>query len=215
MATLPGFSRADPEIFLNHLLFSRYMDFTIQKSRHLEKLGSPDNSKIGLPDPQIMPLLDTLNSLPDFYTTSSCAGRIILMDITPERKKHQTVWLHTSHDPLPADISLEKRKGRRRIESCQVWFKMESPILHVCARTLPAAEHLITLCHQVGIKHAGIIGTKKRMMVEIFDAVRTEALIAADGDVLVSDGYIRRLVEDANAKLEVTRHRLARLRALL
>jgi len=30
-------------------------------------------------DPEILSLLDFINSLPDFYTTSSCSGRICLL----------------------------------------------------------------------------------------------------------------------------------------
>ena len=58
--------------------------FTYLKNLILKELenaitGTKDKSKSGGPDKPIVALLEAVNKIPCFYTTSSCAGRIIIL----------------------------------------------------------------------------------------------------------------------------------------
>ena len=59
------------------------MDFENNKRTFLAKT---DKSKKGGIDEKILPLVSKINLSKDYYTTSSCAGRIILVK-TAEKKK--------------------------------------------------------------------------------------------------------------------------------
>ena len=51
------------------------MAFDNEKKTYLPKA---DKSKKGDLDTKIIPLLNKFNSLPDYYTTSSCSGRVYI-----------------------------------------------------------------------------------------------------------------------------------------
>lgn len=60
-------------------------NFDDEKKQYMEKLSAdndPDRSRAGKADAPIIPLLDMINSKKDFFTTSSCAGRIIITQVT-------------------------------------------------------------------------------------------------------------------------------------
>ena len=185
--------------------------FEQMKTEYLARLGRPDRSKANLPDPQINPLLDAFNEHKDYYTTSSCAGRITLLELSPDKKKHEARWLYVTHAMAEADVAERALRGRTKRHGYEVWFKMESPILHVCARTLDAAQRLLVHCQQVGLKHAGITGTR-RVMIEIFDNVRIDALMSMHGERLVGKRYLELSVDLANQKLSLVRSRMDELK---
>ena len=71
------------------------MSFTNEKQQFLKK---PDKSLIQGIDKAILPLVNKINKNPDYYTTSSCSGRIILLPETG--KKQEKVFLFVKHDSV-------------------------------------------------------------------------------------------------------------------
>lgn len=75
--------------------------FDSEKKRALDTLLSPipDRSRAGQIDTAIVPLVEVINSRRDYYTTSSCAGRLIATQHVPGRPKYNQVdWLFVTHD---------------------------------------------------------------------------------------------------------------------
>lgn len=62
------------------------MNFSKQKQESLTKI---DNSKKGSIDVDIKELVDLINKNPDYYTTSSCSGRIVVLSKKSEKKDNQ------------------------------------------------------------------------------------------------------------------------------
>ena len=58
-----------------------------------------DKSKKGIIDKEIKSLIDFINSLDNYYTTSSCSGRIMLL-IKKSDKKQDSSWLFSSHQKI-------------------------------------------------------------------------------------------------------------------
>ena len=52
--------------------------FAVCKANALRKLAEADKSPKGCLDPHIAPLVHAINAHPDYVTTSSCAGRVVL-----------------------------------------------------------------------------------------------------------------------------------------
>jgi len=73
--------------------------FDEEKSRILNELTltTPDKSRAGSVDFPIRSLVSTLNKTKNYYTTSSCAGRIIVVQTTVG-SGYSTDWLFVSHD---------------------------------------------------------------------------------------------------------------------
>ncbi len=181
------------------------MDFDIQKKKTLDALYKPDQSKKGNVDVQIKDLLDLINDKYDYYTTSSCAGRINLFVEPKSGRKDHAEWLFVSHDTAQADSVLE---SVAKLPKETVWFRFESAILHICCRDMGAAKTLVDLAHKMGFKHSGIISMSKRIMVEIVSTERIDTPISKEGKLLVSEDYITFLVEKANKKLDKNRERI-------
>ena len=69
------------------------MSFENQKKVFLKKL---DKSKEGHIDKEITQLVKKINSSDNYYTTSSCAGRIVLLEKKSD-KKQEIRWLFKKH----------------------------------------------------------------------------------------------------------------------
>ena len=83
--------------------------------------------------------------------------------------------------------------------------------MHICCRHLEAAERLLKIVRDLGIKRAGIISTK-RIILEIIGTESMETIIARNGKMLVSDDYLKILVKEANQKLERNEKRIKKIK---
>ncbi len=171
-------------------------NFDIDKKNILSK---KDKSKKGSIDEPILPIIVFLNSLKDYYTTSSCSGRILVMRIPPDARKDHVDWLMTSHKPVSVDqvkSSLKSLNG-----SGELWFKQEPLIIHTAARTLERAQQLLDLAKLSGFKKSGIIASRRRFVVEIEGTDILSTIIGKDDKIFIDDNYLKILVETANRKL--------------
>ncbi|MFT4310748.1 MAG: tRNA wybutosine-synthesizing 3 family protein [Candidatus Woesearchaeota archaeon] len=174
--------------------------FDEQKQRYMQALLHPDKSRAGSCDIQIKPLLDILNAHPDVYTTSSCAGRIMVLQKTPQSKKHETTWLLVSHEPI-----IPEQVYTLPLHKDDIWFKMEAPIIHLCVRDLHIAQYILSIAHQCGIKHSGILHIQPRIIIELLGRHAIETPLCINGKQEVHNNYIIQLVEQANKKLKDAR----------
>ena len=193
--------------------------FTKEKSDFLNK---KDKSKKGSVDKDIVDIVKLINSKDDFYTTSSCAGRVVLLEIK-SKKKNECGWIFTKHDKLTfkeinqslnqynkkisknRELPLKTiRKEETSFESgakCQIWFKQQPLILHVACRNLDAAKKLLDISRKI-FRRAGIIGiTNRKIMVEIIGDERLETIIA-DKNFAADRKYINELVKYANENFD-------------
>ncbi len=186
------------------------VSFEAQKRKYLGELekASKDRSKKGNVDEEIAALLDAINAHDDYYTTSSCAGRIDLFVEPNSGKKHEGEWLFVSHGEVEKG-KVEEALGN--LPEPTVWFRMEGAILHVCARDMDAADRFLKLCKATGWKHSGVTGTSPRIMIEATTSERIDVPIAREGALFVPEKFIGFLVKEANDKLEKTRNKIERL----
>ena len=171
-------------------------NFDIDKRNILSK---KDKSRKGSIDEPILPLILFLNSLKDYYTTSSCSGRILVMRIPPDARKDHVEWLMTSHEPVSIDKVKSNLKGLN--SPGELWFKQEPLIIHTAARTLERAQQLLDLAKASGFKKSGIIASRKRFVVEIEGTDILSTIIGRDDKIFINDDYLNILVETANRKL--------------
>jgi tRNA wybutosine-synthesizing protein 3 len=185
--------------------------FEQQKKAQIERIGR-DKSSIGSIDKQIKELVGYINTKENYYTTSSCSGRIVIIN-KPTSSKYDVEWLLVSHE------SLDKKGIQKVLEikwpDTPTWLMYESTILHICAKTIDAAENLIDLAREVGFKRAGYFSIKKRIIVEIFGTEKIETLIADKEKLIVSETYISRLITEANKKLKKNHKRIRKYQSLL
>jgi len=171
------------------------MTFENQKKVFLEKL---DKSKKGQIDKEIIPLVKKINKNPNYYTTSSCSGRIVL--ITKDKKPAK--WLFISH----SKVSLNQIK---KVKVTDAYFKQEPFIIHIACKTLEHAQKLLNIAREVGFKRSGIQSIRKNI-IEITETEHLNTPIAEKGNILIDDTYLKILIKEANNKLKQTRAKIKR-----
>ena len=181
------------------------MDFSQREDRRIfsrqknQILSRKDNSSKGSIDAGIRDVVDMINSYPDYFTSSSCSGRIFLMEIAESGRKDESEWVFVKHGEVSFD---EIKKGMEGISDKNIWLKQEGMIIHVCCRDLDAACRMLDICHESGLKRAGIVTLGRKIMIEAFNTDRIETPVAEKGRIIVSDDYLRLLLVKANKKYE-------------
>ena len=168
--------------------------FAKEKSDFLRK---KDKSKKGYVDKDIKEIVDEINSKKDCYTTSSCAGRIVLLEMK-SNKKNDCNWIFSKHSEIKFnEIKNSLKKYNKNKQKNQIWFKQQPIILHVACRNLDAANKLLGISRKI-FRRAGIIGiTKRKIMIEIIGDERLQTIIA-DKDFVADEHYIKKLIKYAN-----------------
>lgn len=180
--------------------------FKEQKAIAVEKFQRA--LKRGEVDSLLIPMIRYLNSLEDYYTTSSCAGRIsVFHDVGAKRDDD---WLGKWHREIEFDdikSALEKIP-----KNGIVWFIYEPAIFHVISRNLEDAIKIVNLARNSGFKKVGILSCKpERYLTEICSTERIDAPLAENRILLVDEEYIRYLVKLGNEKFQKGQKRLKRL----
>uniref|UniRef100_A0A1A8MFP6 tRNA wybutosine-synthesizing protein 3 homolog n=2 Tax=Nothobranchius TaxID=28779 RepID=A0A1A8MFP6_9TELE len=177
------------------------------KTQCLNKL---DQSKKGSVDRDIEHVVSLLNSCEEFFTTSSCSGRTILIDGAPDSsdiQKQNCAWLFVSHHKCTLD---DLMSGLRRANGDAV-LKFEPAVLHVQCRRLEDAQLVHSVAVNSGFRNSGLTVGK---MGKIISAVRSthglEVPLTHNGKLLVDHQYVHFLTHTANQKMEENLKRIDR-----
>lgn len=168
-------------------------------------LNKKDRSKKGHIDKEIESLLNIINSLKDYYTTSSCAGRIVLLRQPFSGRKKDAEWLYVTHS-MARQADVIKCLDKPPKES--VWLRQEPFIIHICARTVENADDLMDILRTAGLKHSGILSTRKRIIIEAIGLEHMDTPVSVNNELLVDDTYLRFLITEANKKLKKNKERI-------
>ncbi|MGB9748779.1 MAG: tRNA wybutosine-synthesizing 3 family protein [Candidatus Woesearchaeota archaeon] len=188
-------------------LSNKDLEFNNEKKNILKKMIVYDKSKKGSIDEEIKELVFLINSIENYYTTSSCAGRIMLIKVDKNRRKDKSEWLYVTHKE--AKFKEMKRALEEGIKNARegesIWFKQEPLILHVCAKNLESANKILTIARDSGLKKSGIITLSRRIIIEIEGTENISALVAKNCNkekiILTDDLYLKALVDEANRKM--------------
>lgn len=176
-------------------------------------LAAVDLSRKGSVDEAIESLIEFTNKHKDFFSLSSCSGRIVILreaNVEKGVKKAGCDWILVSHtEQDPAQV-FQTFSSRSLGPGCVV-LKFEPFVLHVQCRDLVAAKKLHVAASEAGFRNSGIsVGGKgKNFGVEggkIVAAIRSThglevPLTDEEGEALVDENYIKFVVKKANAKL--------------
>jgi len=182
--------------------------FDASKRTMLEKLYKPDRSFKGNVDEEAIPTIEAFNAKENYYTTSSCSGRISLFCEAESGRKDESGWLFVKHGTVKIE---ELKNPLASLPQETVWFRQETPIFHIACRTDEGAKKLLELCRDLGFKHSGIIGKSKRVMVEIIFNNKMDVPISGGGVLFVNEKFIKFLLKKANARFKKNQKLLKKL----
>ncbi|XP_066548261.1 tRNA wybutosine-synthesizing protein 3 homolog isoform X2 [Amia ocellicauda] len=129
-------------------------------------LSKMDFSKKGNVDEHILHIVGFINESKSYFTTSSCSGRIILIDgicDSPDVQKQNCSWLFVTHSKC------EKKDVMSGVErACgDAVFKFEPFVLHVQCKRLEDAQLLHSVAINAGFRNSGITVGKKGKIIMV------------------------------------------------
>lgn len=174
------------------------------KKRMLEKLENAIN--MGLVDEDIIPMLRKINSCENYFTTSSCSGRIVVIVLEDIGIKFTAEFLGKWHREVTiyeVCDAIDRWNGKGYI-----FLMMQSPIIHVRCRDEESALKLLRISNECGFKYSSI---KSKFVVEILSTEQLHVPLGKDCELWTEKKYLERCVEIANKMLRRAKEKLARL----
>jgi tRNA wybutosine-synthesizing protein 3 len=158
-------------------------------------------------DEGILQILGLINGIEGFYTSSSCAGRIVLLEIPRIGDKRGATFLGIWHRTIePGELEAAAAKASKGL----LWLLAQSPILHIGVLTPDLADRMVKTAVLCGFKNSAVKSTGKKIVIEIGSTERLDAPIGKDGCLFCGEEYLSLLVEIANEVIERSQGKLSR-----
>jgi tRNA wybutosine-synthesizing protein 3 len=171
-------------------------------------------------DEEILPIVEKINSNQDYFTTSSCAGRIVLIEMPDLGDKEAAEFLGKWHREIEVKEIMDAFLKAK--DNTTVFLLAQSPIIHIRCRTLESAVKLRNIAVESGLKYSTLksltLSSKNepvKVVVEILSSENIHVPIARSGKLFPDRDYLAFLVENANQALKRAREKLERFKASL
>ncbi len=181
--------------------------FIDAKEKALSKLYKDlENEKV---DKDLVSLLKRINRIDDLFTTSSCSGRILLLEIPEIGDKKKARFIGRWHNPVTKNEIFSKIKKSKK---GMLWLLAQPPVIHIGAKNLESALKFMKIANESGFKNTFIksIG-KDRIIIEICSTERMDTPIGKDGRVACNEEYLNMLIKIANSITRRSKKKIKRL----
>lgn len=180
-------------------------EFLDAKEKALKSLEKACTEKRA--DKEILPILGLINDSEECYTSSSCAGRIVLLEIPSIGDKKRAEFLGKWHRSIePNEVETAAAKAKNGL----LWLIAQSPIIHIVADTSEMADKIVKTAIASGFKNSGMKSIRKKIVVEVCSTERLDAPIGRDGFLFCKEEYLQLLVDISNQILEKSMDKLLR-----
>lgn len=160
----------------------------------------------GLVDEDIIQLLDRINSSESFYTTSSCSGRIVLLNLQKIGDKKDAKFLGKWHREVRYH-ELKEAIGEYR--EGYLFLLMQSPIIHLIARDMVHAKSILNISLQCGFKYTCIKGIERdAILLEILSTENLSVPVGEYGEIKVDEKELEFFLKIANQLLKRAKKKL-------
>lgn len=166
-----------------------------------------EDIEIGYADKDIVDFIRQVFSKEKVFTTSSCSGRITIVDALYPWLREESYIVFKKHEPVSVDeiTAVIQQQPLHRF-----WLISSGPIVHFVAVDLNTACKILQIARESGFKHSGIISLSiDGIVVEIISGTWTSFLLR-DGDVWFTNN-IDRVVGVANEVLVEGKKKLEKL----
>lgn len=171
--------------------------FEMLKKHHTNTLLSAIDQ--GFVDPLVIPFLLEIVKIPDIYTSSSCSGRFLLLAGDKDENKKVSSFQNKFHRLVNFE---EIKEELNNFSSGYLWLKVEPFIFHFATKDYDKAKEILDFCRENGLKKAGIISAKEgRFTCEVTNTVYISTLVKVDDKQVISEEYLKLIIEIANEKL--------------
>lgn len=169
--------------------------FLEKKILNLKKLGLAKISQ--RVDSEVIELIDLINSFEEYYTTSSCAGRFVILSKNSFRGKYTAEFVFKTHSPK--EILFEKVKNAINQDFIgYLYLNVEPPTFHIACNNLENAIRLHQIAIDENIGYSMFKTIKKSIIVEVRGTGMIQMPIGFQGNLFVSDEYLQEILKLSN-----------------
>ena len=158
-------------------------------------------------DEGVLQILELINRIEGFYTSSSCAGRIVLLQIPQIGDKRGAKFLGVWHRTIEIK---ELKAATTNATKGVLWLLAQAPILHIGVQKLELANMMVKTAISCGFKNSAIKSVGKKIRIEICSTERLDAPIGRDGFLFCEENHLSLLVEISNEVIERSRKKMSR-----
>ena len=155
--------------------------------------------KEGKADKQVIPFLKKVNASKHYFSSSSCAGRNLLLALPGAGTKKEAFFWERYH----RQVSFNEIKERvEAFNDGVLMFKCEPFILHLGCADISHARKILAAVRKTGIKRGGIMVAKPgKFLVEFQGSESLSFPVKKDDKQLVEDDYLKYVIKSCNQKL--------------
>ena len=184
------------------------MDFIETKKRILKTYR--EFTIKNLVDNKMLEINRIINENENFITTSSCAGRIIIIGKKTLREKYDTIFFLKTHDALEKQYNIEKLDFEN-----ELWVLFEPPNIHIKCKDLKSAKMLHQIALGAKLSKSKFQSIKKPYVVEILGTGNLQIPIGFDGKLAIDQNYFDKIITVANQILIQEQSRLKSFKELI
>lgn len=189
------------------------MDADVADKRHKQFahfkqqcLAKDDLSRKGSIDEPIRPLVELLNANQYYYTTSTCSGRISLIEKPYDNAaaKKGGNFLLNSHQEIefPSFNELIRVHAEKNDSNTCLWLKFEPYIMHIQCYDLERAHILLNAANRSGCRNSGItLGKRDKFLVAIRSTSSMEVPLHSGPRFTLDENYLRFVCDECNRRL--------------
>ncbi|MDO8647515.1 MAG: hypothetical protein Q7R70_03805 [Candidatus Diapherotrites archaeon] len=167
----------------------------------------------GKVDERMIPLVEFIFSKPEYFTTTTCSGRILLLNLDSKELKKPDSFFAKWHE-IPEFEEVWDSLGKK--SSQDLWFKQESFVMVIGTTSLENAKKIMAICRNNGVKKAGIMACEEgRFLVEIMGSHYLSFLAKQDSKVIIEREFFEKQFETAVKKLKMNWQMLDKLEKAL
>ncbi len=151
-------------------------------------------------DEVLIPYLKKYNKLKNTYTTSSCAGRILILGLDSEEHKKPELFVGKWHRTVRHKEIFDCLENNKFEE---LWLKQEPFIIHIVVKDIDTAEKVLLAKKTAGVKRGGIINIKEgRIVIEILGSSYMSMPVKLNNKIIFNKKQLAILIKKANIKVK-------------
>jgi tRNA wybutosine-synthesizing protein 3 len=169
--------------------------FKMVKEHHKNTYTKAKND--GKVDHEFIPLCDHILKTKNYFTSSSCAGRITLVGLDKKESKKESAFHRKWHRKVKFS---EVKEGIDHFNGEVLWLKQEPLIFHIGADTIEHANNLLKASRTAGIKRCGVHVIKLgKYLVEMLGS-HAITIPVKEGKFIVDEENLKYFVKKCNEK---------------
>jgi tRNA wybutosine-synthesizing protein 3 len=185
---------------MNSFTKKKFIDGKKNAISKLEKAITEDSVDEG-----VLYTLDLINSIEEYYTSSSCFGRIVLIEIPKIGDKKKARFLGKWHKKISInDIQNSSKKAKKG----QIWLIAQPTIMHIIAKNFEAADKILKIAISSGFKNSAFKTVSKRIVVEIKGTERMDFPMGENGKIFYNMNQLELVKNISNEIVDKSMGRL-------